>query len=102
MSGTAISTSHSADACDCCCLHVQAKSSQCNFFCRHIYGRVALTTALHVTGTLELCYFQRRAKSFSLSQWDVQPEETHFARSHATAKVVVMVFSLKLRFAFFQ
>ena len=99
-SGTAVSTSHSADAYDYCCLHVQTRSSRCNSSCMHIYAHITLTTMLHVTGDLGLYSFQRRAKRYSLSQQDAQPEETHFARSGQTAKMVLVVFCLQLHFAF--
>lgn len=99
--GAAVSTPpHSADAHDCCCLYLQAKSSQCNSSCMHIYARITLTTMLHITGDLGLHSFQRRAKRYSLSQWDAQAEETHFARSGHTAKKVLVVFYLQLCFAF--
>lgn len=99
-SGTAVSTSHSADAHDCCCLYVQAKSSWCNSSRMHIYARITLPTMFHITGDLGLHSFQRRAKRYSLSQRDAQPEETHFARSGHTAKMVLVVFCLQLCFAF--
>lgn len=92
--------SHSADARDCCCLHVQAKSSQYNSSYVQIYAHISLTAVFHITGDLGLWYFQRRAERYSLSQWDAHPEETHFARSGQTAKKVLVVFHLQLHFAF--
>lgn len=77
--GTAVSTSYSADANDCPCLQAQAKSSCCNSSCIHIYAHITLTTMFYITGDLGY-NFQRRAKNSCPSQWDKQPEETHFSR----------------------
>lgn len=74
-----------ADAYTGCCLQVQAKSSQCNSSCMHVYAHIPLHTVLHITRDLGLvcflCLFifpQTKAGKCSPSQTDAEQKELFF------------------------